>query len=94
MSVTESPGHFLTEIFLLCSYDEFDVPDTMNVHGVYDTSTSMFQGSEEYATFLQQEAGASGSVLGFYADVKEAWGRASAETNGSFLAILDVNIER
>ena len=68
----------------------------MNVHGIYDTSASMytFQGSKEYTTFLQQEAGVSGSVFGFYAGVKEAWGSASAETKDSFLAILDVNIER
>lgn len=72
------------------------MPDTMNVHGVYDTSASMytFQGSEEYSTFLQQEAGVSGSAFGFYAGVKEACGSASAETKDSFLAILDVNIER
>lgn len=53
-----------------------------------------FKGSEEYTTFLQQEAGVSGSVFGFYAGVKEAWGSSSAETKDSFLAILDVNIER
>lgn len=86
---------FLTKISF-CSYDGFDVPDTMNVHGIYDTSASMytFKGSEEYTTFLQQEAGVSGSVFGFYAGVKEAWGSSSAETKDSFLAILDVNIER
>ncbi|XP_078358434.1 uncharacterized protein LOC144643147 isoform X2 [Oculina patagonica] len=78
------------------TYDGFDVPDTMNVHGIYDTSASMytFQGQEEYSTFLQQEAGVSGSYFGFYAGVKEAWGSSSAETKDSFLALLDVNIER
>ena len=68
----------------------------MNVHGIYDTSASLytFQGSEEYSTFLQKEAGVSGSVFGFYAGVKEAWGSSTAETKNSFLALLDVNIER
>ena len=68
----------------------------MNVHGIYDTSASQytFQGQEEYTTFLQQEAGVSGSSFGFYAGVKEAWGSSSAETKDSFLSLLDVNIER
>ena len=81
---------------MFCSYDDFDVPDTMNVHGIYDVLASMytFQGSEEYTTFLQQEAGVSGSVFGFYAGVKEAWGSTSAETKENFLALLHVYIER
>ena len=68
----------------------------MNVHGIYDTSASMytFQGQKEYSTFLKQEAGVSGSIFGFYAGVKEAWGSSSEETKDSFLAILDINIER
>ncbi|XP_068693345.1 uncharacterized protein [Montipora foliosa] len=78
------------------TYDGFDVPDTMNVHGIYDTSASLytFQGREEYSKFLQEEAGVSGSVFGFYAGVKEAWGGSSVQTKDSFLALLDVNIVR
>ena len=68
----------------------------MNVHGIYDTSASMyvFQSKAEYTTFLQEEAGVSGSFFGFYAGVKEAWGSSSALTADSFLAVLDVDIER
>ena len=68
----------------------------MNVHGIYDTSASMytFKGQQEYSTFLQEEAGVSGSFFGFYAGVKEAWGSSSAQTKDSFLAILDIDIER
>lgn len=68
----------------------------MNVHGIYDTSASMyvFQSKVEYTTFLQEEAGVSGSFFGFYAGVKEAWGSSSAQTADSFLAVLDVDIER
>ncbi len=53
-----------------------------------------FQGREEYSTFLQGEAGVSGSYFGFYAGVKAAWGSSSAETKDSFLALLDIDIER
>ena len=68
----------------------------MNVQEIYDTSASMytFQGREEYTSFLQEEAGVSGSVFGFYAGAREAWGSSTAETKNSFLALLDVNIER
>jgi len=78
------------------TYDDFDVPDTMNVHGIYDTSAAMytFERREEYTSFLQEEAGVSGSIFGFYAGVREAWGSSSAQTRNSYMALLDVNIER
>ena len=47
----------------------------MNVHGVYDTSAYMltFESRSEYRSYIQQEAGVSGSIFGFYAGVKEAY---------------------
>ena len=68
----------------------------MNVHGIYDTSAAMytFERREEYTSFLQEEAGVSGSIFGFYAGVREAWGSSSAQTRNSYMALLDVNIER
>ena len=55
-----------------CRYDDFDVPDTMNVHGIYDTSATMhtFESRAEFQQYLQKEAGVSGSYFGFYAGAK------------------------
>jgi len=53
-----------------------------------------FERREEYTSFLQEEAGVSGSIFGFYAGVREAWGSSSAQTRNSYMALLDVNIER
>ena len=68
----------------------------MNVHGVYGTSAYMltFESRSEYQTYMQQEAGVSGSVFGFYAGVKEAYGSSSAGASQTFLSILDVDVDR
>ena len=48
----------------------------MNVHGIYDTSATMhtFEIRGEFQSYLQKEAGVSGSYFGFYAGAKKAWG--------------------
>ena len=48
----------------------------MNVHGIYDTSATMHtvESRGEFQSYLQQEAGVSGSYFGFYAGAKKAWG--------------------
>ncbi|CAH3123054.1 unnamed protein product [Pocillopora meandrina] len=58
------------------NYDGRNVPDTMNVHGIYETSAFMltFENSAEYQTFPKHQAGVSGSIFGFSAGVKKAWG--------------------
>ena len=68
----------------------------MNVHGVYDTSAYMltFESRSEYQTYMQQEAGVSGSVFGFYAGVNEAYGSSSTGAKQTFLSILDVDVDR
>ena len=80
----------------LFSYDTYDVPDTMNVHGIYDTSATMhtFQSRGEFQKYLQQEAGVSGSYFGFYAGAKKAWGSSESETHQMYLSVLDVDVVR
>ena len=77
-------------------YDDYDVPDTMNVHGIYDTKAGMmtFESRSEFQTFLQQEAGVSGSYFGFYAGVKSAWGESSSGSSQQYMAQLSVDINR
>ena len=77
-------------------YDDLDVPDTMNVHGVYDTSAYMltFESRSEYRSYIQQEAGVSGSIFGFYAGVKEAYGSSSSGASQTFLSVLYVDVDR
>ncbi|XP_078348817.1 uncharacterized protein LOC144633816 isoform X1 [Oculina patagonica] len=78
------------------SYDNFDVPDTMNVHGIYDTSASMatFESRTQYQQHLQIEAGVSGSLFGFSAGVKAAWGGSMQASTQQYMAILDVDVDR
>ncbi len=82
--------------FLFFSYDGFDVPDTMNVHGIYDTSASMatFESRTQYQQHLQTEAGMSGSYFGFSAGVKAAWGGSMQASTQQYMAILDVDVDR
>ena len=84
-----------SEIFFY-RYDDFDVPDTMNVHGVYDTSASMqtFYSRAEYQTFLQQQAGMAGSAFGFYGGVKKAWGSSSLSGSQKYMALYSIDIDR
>ncbi|KAL9984080.1 hypothetical protein ACROYT_G006336 [Oculina patagonica] len=78
------------------TYDGLDVPDTMNVHGIYDTSASLmtFESREEYKKMLQQEAGVSGSYFGFSAGVKEAWGESTASSSQKYMAVMDIDVDR
>ena len=77
-------------------YDGLDVPDTMNVHGIYDTSASLvtYESREEYQKYIQQQAGFSGSYFGFSAGVKEAWGDFTASARQKYLAVMDVDVDR
>lgn len=77
------------------SYDEYDVPDTMNVHGIYDMSATM-QTSEswEFQKYLQQEAGVSELYFGFYAGAKKAWGSSESGAKQQYMSVLDVDVDR
>ncbi|EDO49894.1 predicted protein [Nematostella vectensis] len=77
-------------------YDGDQVPDTMNVHGIYDTSANMytFSSRSEYQSYLEKEAGVSGSYFGFYAGVKKAWGNSFSSNVQSFLSIFDIDVVR
>ena len=68
----------------------------MNVHGIYDTITTMttFQTRTEYQNYLKEEAGVSGSFLGFYAGVKGAYGESQLGSETKFMALFNVDIYR
>ena len=81
---------------ILIRYDGYSVPDTMNVHGIYDTIASMttFESRSEYQKHLQTEAGMSGSYFGFYAGVKGAYGESQLASRQTFMSVLDVDVYR
>lgn len=83
-------------IYALFRYDDFDVPDTMNVHGVYDTSATMhtFYSRSEYQSFVQEQSGMSGSAFGFRAGVKKAWGSSSLKGSQQYMALFSIDIDR
>ena len=68
----------------------------MNVHGIYETSSSMqiFSSRREYQKYLQTESGASGSFFGFYAGVKSAYGMSTSSNQQTNLAIFDIDVDR
>ena len=68
----------------------------MNVHGIYDTKGGMmtFESRSEFQSYLQQEAGVSGSYFGFYAGVKSAWGESSSVSSQQYMAQLSVDVNR
>ena len=68
----------------------------MNVHGIYETSAFMltFENSAEYQTYLQHQAGVSGSIFGFSAGVKKAWGGSMQTSTQQYMAALYVDVER
>ena len=68
----------------------------MNVHGIYDTSATMhtFASRGEFQKFLQQEAGVSGSVFGFYAGAKKAWGSSESGSRQQYMSVMDVDVDR
>lgn len=82
--------------WLFFRYDDYDVPDTMNVHGIYDTKASMvtFESRSEFQKYLQEEAGVSGSYFGFYAGVKAGWGESETQASQKYMALLHVDINR
>ena len=87
---------FLVNYFICFSYDGFSVPDTMNMHGVYDTAAFMktFESRKEYQQHLQIEAGMSGSIMGFSGGIKQAWGGSIQQSSQQYIAILDVDVDR
>lgn len=78
------------------SYDHRNVPDTMNVHGIYETSAFMliFENSSENQTYLEHQAGVSESSLGFMSGVKKAWGGSMQTSTQQYMAALYVDVER
>lgn len=68
----------------------------MNVHGIYDTSATMhtFESRGEFQSYLQQEAGVSGSYFGFYAGAKKAWGSSVSAAQQQYMSVLDVDVDR
>ena len=68
----------------------------MNVHGIYDTSATMhtFESRGEFQSYLQQEAGVSGSYFGFYAGAKKAWGNSVSAAQLQYMSVLDVDVDR
>ncbi len=83
-------------VFTIFRYDDFDVPDTMNVHGVYDTSATMqtFYSRKEYQQSLQKQAGMAGSAFGFYGGVKKAWGSSTLSGSQKYMALFEIDIDR
>ena len=53
-----------------------------------------FESRTQYQQYLQREAGVSGSVFGFSAGVKKAWGGSMQASTQQYMAVLDVDIDR
>ncbi|KAI8514064.1 hypothetical protein Bbelb_083880, partial [Branchiostoma belcheri] len=78
------------------TYHNQDVPDNMNVHGIYDTEVTsyVFDSREAYRHSLQQKAGVSFSGWGFQASVDSAWGGSQESQKQSFMSLIECNVIR
>ncbi|XP_078665847.1 uncharacterized protein LOC144908185 [Branchiostoma floridae x Branchiostoma belcheri] len=80
----------------LATYHDEDVPDTMNVHGIFDTEVSsyVFESRESYRHSLQMKAGMSFSGWGFQAAVESAYGKSSSSDKQKFMSLIQCNVIR
>ncbi|XP_078693220.1 uncharacterized protein LOC144922968 [Branchiostoma floridae x Branchiostoma belcheri] len=78
------------------TYHNQDVPDNMNVHGIYDTEVTsyVFDSREAYRHSLQQKAGVSFSGWGFQASVDSAWGGSQESQKQSFMSLIECDVIR
>ncbi|XP_078619227.1 uncharacterized protein LOC144886466 [Branchiostoma floridae x Branchiostoma japonicum] len=78
------------------TYHDEDVPDTMNVHGIFDTDVSslVFESREAYRHSLQLKAGMSFSGFGFQAAVESAYGKSTSSQKQSFMSLIQCNVVR
>ncbi|XP_066268834.1 uncharacterized protein [Branchiostoma lanceolatum] len=78
------------------TYHDEDVPDNMNVHGIFDTdvSSKVFESKQSYRHSLQMKAGMSFSGFGFQAAVEAAYGKSSSGQKQSFMSLIQANVIR
>ncbi|CAH1226468.1 Hypp105 [Branchiostoma lanceolatum] len=78
------------------TYHDEDVPDNMNVHGIFDTEVSsyVFESRAAYRSSLQMKAGMSLSGWGFQAAVESAYGKSSSSQKQSFMSLIQANVIR
>ncbi|XP_066263560.1 uncharacterized protein [Branchiostoma lanceolatum] len=78
------------------TYHDEDVPDNMNVHGIFDTEVAsyVFESQSAYRHSLQMKAGMSFSGFGFQAAVDSAYGRSSSSSKQSFMSLIQANVIR
>ncbi|XP_078589031.1 uncharacterized protein LOC144869531 isoform X2 [Branchiostoma floridae x Branchiostoma japonicum] len=78
------------------TYHDEDVPDNMNVHGIFDTDVSsyVFESREAYRHSLQMKAGMSFSGFGFQGAVESAYGKSTSNEKQSFMSLIQCNVVR
>ncbi|XP_035687282.1 uncharacterized protein LOC118423290 [Branchiostoma floridae] len=78
------------------SYHDEDVPDNMNVHGIFDTDvgSEVYESKQAYRHSLQMKAGMSFSGFGFQAAVDSAYGKGSSSQKQSFMSLIQCNVIR
>eukprot|EP00058_Branchiostoma_floridae_P001424 XP_002586912.1 hypothetical protein BRAFLDRAFT_105134 [Branchiostoma floridae] len=77
-------------------YHGEEIPDNMNVHGIYDTDTKSetFNSRQSYRQSLQQKAGVSASGWGFQASVNAAWGGSQKSEKQVFMSLIEADVIR
>eukprot|EP00058_Branchiostoma_floridae_P001425 XP_002586913.1 hypothetical protein BRAFLDRAFT_105135 [Branchiostoma floridae] len=75
-------------------YHKEELPDNMNVQGVYDTKTTslVFESRQSYRQSLQQKAGVSASGWGFQASVNAAWGGSQKSEKQMFMSLIEADV--
>ncbi|CAH1247884.1 Hypp8046 [Branchiostoma lanceolatum] len=72
------------------------IPDTMNVHGIYDSETTSrtFDKQSSYRKSLQVKAGVSASGFGFQASVEAAYSQSTNSQKQTFLSVIESDVIR
>lgn len=84
-------------VSLVCfSYDGLDVPDTMNVHGIYDMRAYMlvFENKEQYQKHLVRESGDTMRSLNYRREAKETFEMGTEENLDLSMTTFSIDIER
>ncbi|XP_078602427.1 uncharacterized protein LOC144876722 isoform X1 [Branchiostoma floridae x Branchiostoma japonicum] len=80
----------------LATYHDEDVPDNMNVHGIFDTEVAsfVFESRESYRHYIQMKAGMSFSSFVFKAAVDTVYGSKTSVSKQQFMSLIQCNVVR
>ncbi|XP_078602422.1 uncharacterized protein LOC144876720 isoform X2 [Branchiostoma floridae x Branchiostoma japonicum] len=80
----------------LATYHDEDVPDNMNVHGIFDTEVGsyVFESRSSYRHYIQSKAGMSFSSFALKTAVDTVYGSKASASKQQFMCLIQCNVVR